>query len=489
MKLTDLTSLLGCSTDNLPDAGVACVTEDSRRVVPGAIFVAAPGARSDGHDYAAQAAERGAIAVLGSRHGIDTLCGLPYVYTPSPRKALGLLAHALRGNPSRGMTVIGVTGTNGKSSTVAMIARVLESCGFRTAEFGTLGYRIRDESVPAPHTTPFGEDLAEMFGRASEAGCTHAVMEASSHAIDQDRIAGIDFNVAAFTNLTQDHLDYHADMDAYRRAKLRLFEQLEGEGRFGVVNLDDPSGSAFVAASRVPCHTYGADGDVRAEDVEIRLDGTSFKAKTPWGETPVNMHLLGRHNVQNALCVITVCGALGLPLGSIAQGIASLRSVPGRFERVETRRGFEVAVDYAHTDDALRNLLEAAREVCPGRVIVVFGCGGDRDKTKRPKMGRVAGGLSDFAVVTSDNPRTEDANSIIEMILPGVESAGKVKDETYCVVPDRRKAIATAIEMARPGDLVVIAGKGHEDYQILGTEKVHFDDREEARAALGRLNG
>lgn len=369
-----------------------------------------------------------------------------------------------------------------------MIARVLESCGFKTAEFGTLGYRIADETVPAPHTTPFGEDLAEMFGRAAEAGCTHAVMEASSHAIDQDRIAGIDFKIAAFTNLTQDHLDYHPDMNAYRRAKLKLFEQLDGAGRFSVVNVDDPSGPAFVAASRVPCHTYGAGGDVQAEDIEIRLDGTRFYARTPWGATPVNMHLLGRHNVQNALCAVTVCGALDLPLHAIARGIESVKTVPGRFERVETGRGFEIAVDYAHTDDALRNLLEAAREVCPGRVITVFGCGGDRDKTKRPKMGRAAAELSDFAVVTSDNPRSEEPNSIIEMILPGVEAAGKKKGETYCVVPDRRQAIGKAIAMARPGDLVVIAGKGHEDYQILGTEKVHFDDREEARAALDRLN-
>ena len=449
--------------------------------------MAAPGVRSDGHDYAGKAVELGAVAIIGSRPGLYSLCGVPYIYTASPRKALGLLAHELRGNPSRRMTVIGVTGTNGKSSTVVMIHRVLESCGFPAAALGTLGYQIGHQTLPAPHTTPFGEDLAEMFGRADEAGCSHVVMEASSHAIDQDRIAGIDFKVAAFTNLTQDHLDYHADMDSYRRAKIKLFEQIRGAGRLTVVNVDDPSAGCFISASHVPCHTYGTGGEVRAEDINIRLDGTRFTARTPWGAAPVEMHLLGRHNVQNALCVITVCCALGLPLDVVAGGVGMVRSVPGRFERIETGRGFEVAVDYAHTDDGLRNVLEAAREVCPGRVIVVFGCGGDRDRTKRPKMGAVAAALSDFAIVTSDNPRTEEPNSIIAAIVPGVEAAGKKEGVDYCVIPDRRRAIAKAVEMARCGDLVMIAGKGHEDYQILGTTKIHFDDREEARAALARL--
>jgi len=487
MKLSDLPALIGCSAGGLPDTAVSGVTEDSRRAGPGSIFAAAPGVRSDGHDYAAKAVELGAVAIIGSRPGLASLCGVPYIYTASPRKALGLLAHELRGNPSRRMTVIGVTGTNGKSSSVVMIHRVLESCGFPAAALGTLGYQIGHQTLPAPHTTPFGEDLAEMFGRADEAGCSHVVMEASSHAIDQDRIAGIDFKIAAFTNLTQDHLDYHADMDSYRRAKIKLFEQIRGAGRFTVVNIDDPSAGCFISASHVPCHTYGTRGEVRAEDIAIRVDGTRFTARTPWGPAPVEMHLLGRHNVQNALCVITVCCALGLPLDVVARGVGMVRSVPGRFERIETGRGFEVAVDYAHTDDGLRNVLEAAREVCPGRVIVVFGCGGDRDRTKRPKMGAVAAALSDFAIVTSDNPRTEEPNSIIAAIVPGVEAAGKKKGVDYCVIPDRRQAIGKAVEMARPGDLVMIAGKGHEDYQILGTVKIHFDDREEARAALARL--
>ncbi|MCX5770579.1 MAG: UDP-N-acetylmuramoyl-L-alanyl-D-glutamate--2,6-diaminopimelate ligase [Candidatus Hydrogenedentes bacterium] len=487
MKLSDLPALIGCSAGGLSDRTVYGVTEDSRRVMRGSIFVAAPGVRSDGHDYAARAVELGAIAVIGSRPGLDALCGVPYIYTARPRSALGLIAHELRGNPSRRMTVIGVTGTNGKSSSVVMIHRVLESCGFPSAALGTLGYQIGHQTLPAPHTTPFGEDLAEMFGRADEAGCSYVVMEASSHAIDQDRIAGIDFKVAAFTNLTQDHLDYHADMYSYRRAKIKLFEHIRGAGRFTVVNVDDPSAPHFIAASHVPCHTYGAGGEVRAEDIHIGLEGTRFTARTPWGAAPVEMHLLGRHNVQNALCVITVCCALGLPLDVVARGVGMVRSVPGRFERIETGRGFEVAVDYAHTDDGLRNVLEAAREVCPGRVIVVFGCGGDRDRTKRLKMGAVAARLSDFAIVTSDNPRTEEPNSIIAAIVPGVEAAGKKEGVDYCVMPDRRQAIARAVQMACPGDLVMIAGKGHEDYQILGTTKIHFDDREEARAALARL--
>jgi UDP-N-acetylmuramoyl-L-alanyl-D-glutamate--2,6-diaminopimelate ligase len=491
MKLSDLPALIGCSAGGLADTAVSGVTEDSRRVRPGSIFVAAPGVRSDGHDYAANAIERGAVAIIGSRPGLDAFRGAPYIYTASPRKALGLLAHELRGNPSRRMTVIGVTGTNGKSSSVVMIHGVLESCGFPAAALGTLGYQIGHQTLPAPHTTPFGEDLADMFGKADAAGCSYVAMEASSHAIDQDRIAGIDFNVAAFTNLTQDHLDYHADMDSYRRAKLKLFEQIRGAGRFTVVNVDDASARHFMGASHVPCHTYGAAGEVRAEDIDIRLDGTRFISRTPWGSASVEMRLLGRHNVQNALCVIAVCCGLGLPLDVVARGVGTVKSVPGRFERIDTGRGFEVAVDYAHTDDGLRNALEAAREIArtrgAGRVIVVFGCGGDRDRTKRPKMGAVAGALSDFAIVTSDNPRTEEPNSIIAAIVSGVEAAGKKEGVGYCVISDRRQAISRAVEMARPGDLVLIAGKGHEDYQILGAAKIHFDDREEARSALARL--
>ncbi|NIA12926.1 MAG: UDP-N-acetylmuramoyl-L-alanyl-D-glutamate--2,6-diaminopimelate ligase [Nitrospiraceae bacterium] len=484
MKLNEIPNLISCKAPPLSETAVMAVTEDSRRAVPGAIFVAAPGVRSHGGAYAEAAVRAGAVAVIGSETGRTELAGVPYVQVDHPREALGILAHALAGEPSRGMTVVGITGTNGKSSSVLLAQQVLQTCGAKAAAFGTLGYDIAGEMVPAVHTTPFGEDLAAMFGRARDAGVTHVVMEASSHALEQERVAGIDFDVAAFTNLTQDHLDYHTDMANYRQAKLRLFERIEGAGRFTVVNKDDPSASYFIEASRVPCHTFGANGDCRPEHVRTRIGQTRFTAVTPWGTSEVQMTLLGYHNVSNALCAISICCGLGLSLAGVAAGIASLTHVPGRFEAVNAGQDFQVIVDYAHTDDGLKNVLTAAREVCEGRVITVFGCGGDRDVTKRPKMGAVAAELSDFAIVTSDNPRTEDPNTIIAQIEPGVESAGMVRNRDYRVIPDRAEAIHTAIGMAKRGDLVLLAGKGHEDYQILGTARIHFDDREVARAAL-----
>jgi len=485
MNLQEIPRLLGCeSVPGLPDVAITAVTEDSRRVRPGSVFVAAPGTHADGHDYAQAAVNAGAVAVLGSRPGCIALAGVPYVHVGHARAALGLLAHALAGDPSRQMTVAGITGTNGKTTCVQMAKQVLMACGHNAAAFGTLGYEIAGEVTSAKHTTPFGEDLAAMFGRALEAGVSHVVMEASSHALEQDRVAGIDFDAAAVTNLSEDHLDYHTDMKQYRQAKMRLFEGVDGPDRFTVVNSDDPSASWFINASRVPCYTFGRQGDCRATALRPEFDRTCFTVETPWGACAVETALLGRHNVSNALCVIALCGALGLPLDGIAQGIAELRHVPGRFERVDAGQDFQVIVDYAHTEDGLENVLTAAREVGQGRIIVVFGCGGDRDRTKRPKMGAAAARLADFAIVTSDNPRTEDADQIIAEIERGVQAEGKRRDEDYRVVPDRAEAIGAAIAMAAAGDVVLLAGKGHEDYQIFGTKRIHFDDREHARAAL-----
>jgi len=453
-------------------------------VAPGTVFVAASGVRSDGHDYVPQAVAAGAVAIIGNRTETTELNGVPYIHTQSPRKALGVIAHALAGDPSQKMTVIGITGTNGKSSSVLLTQRVLNTCGYKAAAFGTLGYDVVGTMVEANHTTPFGEDLATVFGQARTAGASHVVMEASSHAIEQDRIAGIEFDVAAFTNLTQDHLDYHHDMASYRQAKLKLFEGIDGGGKFTVVNVDDPSGQHFVNASRVPCYTYGGGAHCCAESIVIHSDATSFTAHTPWGTADIHMTLLGHHNVSNALGVIAICGGLGLPLDKIAEGIGSLACVPGRFVAIKNDRGFHVIVDYAHTDDALKNVLNAARAICQRRVIAVFGCGGDRDRTKRPKMGAVAASMADYTFVTSDNPRTEDPDAIIGDIVPGVQSTGKNRGTDYEIIVDRATAIHAAIKMAQPGDLVLIAGKGHEDYQILGTTKIHFDDSEVARAAL-----
>jgi UDP-N-acetylmuramoyl-L-alanyl-D-glutamate--2,6-diaminopimelate ligase len=484
MTRNELCKLLEIAPPAGLDFQILAVTEDSRRVQPGTVFVAVSGTHSDGHDFAAQAAASGASAIIGSRPELTECAGLPYLYTPSPRRAAGLLAHALAGFPSNSMTVIGITGTNGKSSTAYLVQTILNESGHSAANLGTLGYVIGGETIAAPHTTPFGEDLAALFARAKSAGHTHVVMEASSHALEQERVAGIEFDVAAFTNLTQDHLDFHQDMATYQRAKLRLFAGLEGEGKFGVVNLADPQAGAFMAECKVPCLTYGKGGDCRAVKVQMDIRGTEFSLKTPWGAAEARMRLVGKHNVANALCAVAIGGGLGIPLDRVVAGLAALPAVPGRFEAVDAGQDFFVIVDYAHTEDGLRNVLDTARGMCKGRVITVFGCGGDRDKTKRPKMGAAAAQLSDLAILTSDNPRSEDPHRILLDIEVGVQREGKAKGQDYLVIENREQAIRTAIGMARGGDLVMIAGKGHEDYQILGTRRIHFDDREMARAAL-----
>ena len=460
------------------------ITADSRRVQPGGLFVALDGEQVDGHDYAEQARANGAVAVLGARDGIEVHDGLPYVHTSNPRYALARIAHALRGDPTQDLIVIGVTGTNGKSSTVFLIQRILETAGIGAAQFGTLGYRIGDCSIDAPHTTPFAEDLAEMFAQARGAGLTHVVMEVSSHAIQQERVASIGFNAGVFTNLTQDHLDYHETMEGYLKEKLKLFERIDGEDAFTVANAEDACGDRFERASTVPCYRFGGDGACRAEQMRLGPRQTEFHLVSPWGEGDIALKLLGRHNVSNTLAAIATCGALGVPLDVIIRGVESVESVPGRFEHIDTGQMFQVVVDYAHTEDGLRNVLNAAREVCDARVIVVFGCGGDRDRGKRPKMAHVAATLADFAIVTSDNPRTESPEVILDEIESGLREAGKSRDQNYLVIEDREEAISRALELAQPDDLVLIAGKGHEDYQIINQERIHFDDREVARTLL-----
>jgi len=484
MNRKSVCSLVGSPCGDGPDVEITSVSEDSRRARPGALFVALRGEKVDGHAHAEAAVAQGAVAVLGDHGGLDSIAGVPYLSVANPRRAAGVLAHALAGDPSRSLCAIGITGTNGKSSTVYLVQSILLHAGLRCGKLGTLGYDFGDETFPTAHTTPFAEDLAKIFVDAKAAGCTHLVMETSSHALDQERVAGIRYRVAAFTNLTQDHLDYHRTMEAYRDAKLKLFQQLGGDDAFGVVNADDPSAKAFVDACKVPCHTYGERGNVRATGLRGTFSSTEFTLQTPWGNAPVSMALLGKHNVYNALCAATICGGLGLSPTVIAEGIGALRAVPGRFEPIQAGQDFYVVVDYAHTDDGLKNVLEAARQLCKGRIICVFGCGGDRDKTKRPKMGVVATRLADFCIVTSDNPRTEDPHRILLDIEVGMQHVGKKKGDDYFVIEDRAEAIARAIQIAKPGDFVMIAGKGHEDYQIIGSTKIHFDDREVARNLL-----
>jgi UDP-N-acetylmuramoyl-L-alanyl-D-glutamate--2,6-diaminopimelate ligase len=472
------------------------VTEDSRKVHPCSLFIARAGQKSDGHSYMEQAVANGAAAVLGNRKDIADAFGKPYIFYEHPRRAAGLIAHALEGNPSENLCVIGVTGTNGKTSTCCLIQQILNHSGFLCANFGTLGYSLPEEEVPAAHTTPFGEDLAQLFSRAKQQGCTHVVMEVSSHALEQERVAGIHFNIGAFTNLTQDHLDYHQSMDAYLEAKLLLFHKLHAvfqdpQGArpcFSAVNREDPSAARFIEAFPEACISYGKGGTIHAKEVVLDIHGAQFTLVTPEGSAAVTLSLVGRHNVQNALCAAAICHGAGIPLKAIAAGLASLTSIPGRMEAVGEGFPFQVVVDYAHTDDGLRNALNAARAVCKRKVIVVFGCGGDRDKSKRPKMGAVAAELADLAIITSDNPRTEDPFLILLDVEIGLQKRQKYKGDDYLVIESRQEAIEKAVSMAAPGDLILIAGKGHEDYQIIGTERRHFDDREAARAALKVLS-
>ena len=487
----DIARVLGLK-GNVPDISVAAVTEDSRRVVPGTLFVAVRGTATDGHAYIQQAVEAGAVAVLGDKQNIGTDMPCPYICHENPRRAAALLAHELAANPSREMCVVGITGTNGKTSTAFLVQQILRQSGNECARFGTLGYDVGGVQLEAPHTTPFGEDLANLFAKAKQANVRYVALEVSSHALAQDRVAGIAFNGGAFTNLSQDHLDFHEDMETYLQAKLKLFELVREEHArdggtwpcFTVVNQEDPCAGRFASVLPDQCIRYGEGGQVLATGLRLLADGAQFVLETPWGSCDARIHLVGRHNVQNALCAAAIGGALGLPVETLAAGLESLPSVPGRFEAVHAGQDFQVIVDYAHTDDGLRNALQAARAVCDGRILCVFGCGGDRDTGKRPKMGAVAAELADYVVATSDNPRTEDPCRILLDVEVGLQRGGKRKNEDYVVIESRREAIFHAIEQAQPGDLVLIAGKGHENYQILGTERIHFDDKEQALEAL-----
>ena len=475
------------------DREITGLTDDSRRVSPGGLFVAVKGTQSDGHRFLAQAvtAGAGAIVVEKGQVSAETLAslGVPVIQVGDSRRALGLLASRFYGEPARRLKVIGVTGTNGKTTTTYLCKSILEAAGVRVGLIGTVAYVFGDERVAATHTTPGAVELQGLLRRMVDAGMQAVVMEVSSHALALDRTAGCQFGTAVFTNLTQDHLDFHADMEDYFRAKLRLFTALAAEAR-AVVNGDDPYGERVVEATQAKVWTFAIDrpADLRAEDVQISLNGVQFTAHTPAGSVALRSRLVGRHNVHNILAAVGVGLAQGVPLEAIAAGVATLRNVPGRFEQVEAGQPFTVVVDYAHTEDALYRLLTTAQTVRTGRIITVFGCGGDRDRGKRPKMGHVAARYSDVVVVTSDNPRTEDPDAIIRAIIPGVQAgmreAGRGR---YLIHADRRVAIAEAVRLAQAGDMVLIAGKGHEDYQVIGKEKHPFDDRVVAREAIEAL--
>ncbi len=475
------------------DVEVRRLSTDSRLVEPGDAFVCLPGYRTEGgetradrHDFIPVARERGAVAFVVERD-VAPIAGATVVRVADAWSAIAATACRLYDHPSRALRLVGVTGTSGKTSTTYFVESVLAAAGHRTGRFGTVEYRIGAESWPALQTTPEAPELQRLLRQAVDSGATAAVMEVSSHALELRRVAGIAFDVAVFTNLSQDHLNFHPDMHHYLRAKGRLFEELESGGKpaTAVVNVDDPASAHIIAVNRGRLLTYGAApaAQVRARHLEMTLRGVAFAADTPAGSLAVELRHLGEYSVYNALAAVGTGLALGIPLAQIRDGLAAAPPVPGRFELIDCGQDFGVAVDYAHKPDALERLLGSARKLNPRRLITVFGCGGDRDRGKRPLMGRIAARRSDVVIVTSDNPRSEDPEAIIADIVAGVNEIdpGAHRHHTE---PDRAAAIRLAITLARPGDLVLIAGKGHETYQLFADRRVHFDDREVARAAV-----
>lgn len=473
------------------DVSVNAITDDSRAVSAHSLFVAVKGEQVDGHEFI-PAAMRGGMVALLSQQPVSEV-SLPFVRVDDSRKALGLLGGRFYGDPSSKIRMIGVTGTNGKTTTTYICKALMEALGHPVGLIGTVAYQIGERTMPATHTTPGSLELQQLLAKMVTGGCTTAVMEVSSHALAQDRTSGCEYDVAVFSNLTQDHLDFHKTMEEYFQAKLRLFTELKGglkANKRAIVNIDDPYGTRIVERCPVPVWTYAlnAKADLRAEAVQLSLQGTTFTAATPVGSFPIESHLVGEHNVYNLLAAIGVALHEGATPSQIREAVARVTNVPGRFERVIAGQPFTVAVDYAHTEDALVRLLTAAQVLKTGRIITVFGCGGDRDRGKRPKMGEAAVRYSDVVILTSDNPRTEDPLSILEQVEVGVIEALRLRPHVqYRKVSDRRDAIEEAVREAQSGDMVLIAGKGHEDYQIIGTQKVHFDDREVARDAIERL--
>ncbi len=460
--------------------GVAGLAYDSRRVEAGTLFFCVPGEEADGHEFAAAVVEAGAVGLVVER---ELEVGVPQVVVPDARAAMAPLAARFWGDPTAELKVVGITGTNGKTTTAFLVREILEAAGVRCGLLGTVKQVVGGNEEEVERTTPEAIDLQATFWRMRDGGDEACVMEVSSHALELHRCDAIHFDVAVFTNLTQDHLDFHGDMEGYFRSKRRLFEMAPATG---IVNVDDPYGGRL--AGELECVTFsaeGADADYAAHTVSHDADGSRFVARSPAGETEVRTALPGHFNVANALAALAAATALGVEPDVAAAALAQAPPPPGRFEPVDEGQGFAVVVDYAHTPDSLENVLRAARRLTAGRLIAVFGAGGDRDRDKRPKMGRAAAEHSDLAVVTSDNPRSEDPGTIVAEVAAGIGEGVELEVE-----PDRRAAIALALRSARPGDAVVIAGKGHEQGQEFeGGRKVPFDDREVAREELRELGG
>lgn len=509
MELAELLTILPRKqVQGSASARISGVCYDSRRVKPGDLFVCVRGFKHDGHDFARDAVDGGATALVVERP--VTGLGVPQVIVEDSRQALALVSSAFYGHPSKDLRIVGVTGTNGKTTTAHFVREILKAAGKKADLLGTVWNIIGDRVMPVERTTPESSDLQALFASMLEAGTEYAVMEVSSHALSLKRVFATEFDIGVFTNLTQDHLDFHRTLDDYLSAKSSLFwglgvtywgEPKRGK-KFAVLNADDPATEFILSKVRVDYLTYGVAEslkekrkggvppgagsgapDLHAEDVQVEQRGVSFKICWPGGATGMRMRVTGKFNVYNALAAAAVGLGEGFPMDCVVQALQQANAMPGRFESIDEGQDFGVIVDYAHTPDGLANVLRTARELTRSRVIVVFGCGGDRDKAKRPVMGRIAAELGDVVIITSDNPRSEEPSDIARDILAGIslEERSTRKAE---VVLDRRQAIEAAVKMARPGDIVLIAGKGHETYQIFKDRVVSFDDRLVAREAL-----
>ncbi len=458
---------------------ISSIEYDSRRVTSGALFVALPGEHVDGFVYIEEAAQRGAAAVL-----TQTPCALggsfPCVQVLDARRAMAQLATAFHDHPARKLCTVGITGTNGKTTVSFMLREILMAALWRPGLIGTVRYEIGDRVLPAARTTPEAPDIQSMLTQMKRSDCDSVIMEVSSHALDQYRVHGVEFDAAIFTNLTQDHLDYHGTLEEYFEVKSRLFSKVCGRA---IINRDDPWGRRLIdeVCREDQCICYGFDEEakVRGLDEQTDANGSRMRVESPWGEIEISLQLIGRFNLSNALAAFTAAASLGVPLEIIAQALGGMENVPGRLEAIPGRKGKRVYVDYAHTDDALSNVLGALREITAGKLVVVFGCGGNRDRGKRQLMGEVASRLADYSIITNDNPRTEIPEKISADISAGFDS-----DRKYEVILDRRAAIARGIELIGKKDVLLVAGKGHETTQEFNGTIVPFDDRETVREAF-----
>ena len=474
---------------------ITSIEMDSRAVQDGSLFICIEGYTVDGHRYVKQAIENGAVAIVAEQ---DVEANVPVIKVRSTMRVMAILANAFYENPTAKMQMIGITGTNGKTSVSHLIEEILRKSGKNTGLIGTIGMKINEETFETKNTTPDALTLQKMFTQMVEADVDAAVMEVSSHALHIGRVHGCQYDVTVFTNLTQDHLDYHKTMDAYRVAKSLLFSQL-GNGydvdrpRYAILNIDDAATAEYIVASQGIVMTYGIDNDadLMARDIKTMSSGTTFTLVMNEIERPVKMGLVGKFNVYNILATIGATLASGIELDFIIEAIQSLTGVPGRFELVDAGQDFNVIVDYAHTPDSLENVLKTIQGFTEGKIYCIAGCGGDRDKSKRPIMAQIANQLSDYPIFTSDNPRTEDPVAILQDMEAGVKTSGaahdcKISANNYKIIVDRKEAIVHAINEAQAGDVVLIAGKGHENYQIIGEKVLDFDDCEMARKAILR---